>query len=50
MTKGEAIAQHGGKKKATFGERQWITAGLTMVVIVVVFAVVLPSLGSYSDA
>jgi len=50
VTKSEATSQQGGKKKATFGGKQWIATGLTIVVIVLVFAVVLPSLGNYSDA
>lgn len=50
MTKGEATSQQGTKKKAAFGGKQWIATGLTIVVIVVVFAVVFPSLGNYSDA
>jgi uncharacterized protein (TIRG00374 family) len=46
----DSDANTGGAKKASFGGKQWIATALTLLVVVSVFAVVLPSLGNYSDA
>jgi len=50
MTTGDADSQGTGKKKSKFGAKQWIATILTLVVVVLVFAVVFPKLGDYSQA
>jgi uncharacterized protein (TIRG00374 family) len=42
-------SQHSGKKSG-FGAKQWIATILTLLVVVLVFAVVFPSMGDYSQA
>ena len=46
----DAASQSSGSTKSGFGGKQWIATALTILVIVLVFAVVLPSLGNYADA
>ncbi len=50
MTNNEADPQQSSTKKPAFGGKQWVATILTILVIVLVFAVVFPSLGNYSQA
>ncbi len=50
MASDDSASQSSGSTKSGFGGKQWIATGLTVLVIVFVFAVIFPSLGKYSDA
>jgi uncharacterized protein (TIRG00374 family) len=50
MTTGDADSKQGGTKKSKFGAKQWIATILTLIIVVLVFAVVFPKLGDYSQA
>lgn len=50
MTEDETGPPSSTDKQSSFGGKQWIATILTLLVVVLVFAVIFPSLGNYSEA